>query len=98
MASRVQQDLTGEDINYFVERGFSRADYDLNTLLRISEDRVTVTEEQFRITGRPYGWMWYRTVFDKVNGQAILNYCGDYRTDTPIDCYVAAELARWGEG
>lgn len=92
MASRVQQDLTGEDINYFVERGFDRADDDLNTLVKLIKHGWV--SERFRITGRPWGWQWYRTIYGST-GAVVRSHVGSHPLLTPTACYVNAEVAGW---
>ncbi|MNN01345.1 hypothetical protein D3C81_1139600 [compost metagenome] len=51
MTSKVQMDPTGDDVNYFVERGFSRHHSDLNWFYRV--DQHGLVEARHRVIGRP---------------------------------------------
>lgn len=93
MASRVQMDVTGDDVNYFVGRGFDRDHRDLNTFVKVVKRGLV--EERFRITGRPYGWQWYRTIWSNPRNEIIRNHAGSSWQETPIACYINAEVAGW---
>lgn len=92
MAGKVQMDVTGDDVNYFVERGFERTYDDLNCLRRVDQ-HGWITDAR-RITGRPFGWRATRVVMSRQRG-VIRNWMSPLVFDDPISCYVDAETRGW---
>lgn len=100
MAGRVQMDVTGDDVNYFVERGFSRKTDDLNCFEKVvvHGSHLGGVEERLMVLGRSHGWRWYRNIWSCSRHQMIRQHIGELCMNTPIACFVSAEVNQWGRG